>query len=845
MGKDCGNLERNKEKTLMLWIQLFIGNGNRVRRRKLYLDMCEKPFFIIQNYTIMESSNNFDIYGTDVSKEKIKNIISSMSLEQKVAQLGSVWVYELLDGLEFSEKKAQEKLKFGIGQITRIGGASNLKPEQSVELYNKIQSYILKKTNNKVPALVHEEACSGYMARGATLFPQAIGVSSSWDTDLARSISSIIREQMRSVGAHQALAPLLDITRDARWGRMEETFGEDPYLTSQLGLHYIRGLQFEEPYKRIIATGKHFVGYGLSEGGMNWAPAHLGERELMQYVLRPFEAAVKEGKLGSVMPAYHELDGVPMHAHSYLLKDILRKEWMFGGTFVSDYFAIASLQDYHHFAANRKQAAAMALNAGLDVELPNIDAFGKPLIEGIVAGSIPIQIVDDALERILRQKMSIGLFDRPFIDSPNTFEVFSKKESEEVSLKASQESIILLKNEKNILPLSKESIKRIAVVGPNADNVRNLLGDYAYPCHIENLIDTRERDNAFSQPLPSDITLKDTIGDHPSILKAIISKVGGERVLYEKGCEVTKSDSDNIENAISAIQRSEVAILVLGDKSGLTLDCTSGESRDRSSLDLPGNQSELVARALRTGVPVVVVLVNGRPVTGEWMDSVPAIIEAWLPGVKGGEAISDVLFGDYCPGGKLSISYPYTVGQVPIYYNHPPSGGRSQWHGDYFDSPSSPRYSFGHGLSYTSFSFVNGKASLEIDYENPDKSNILVTVSIKNDGTISGDEVVQVYIHTDHSKFTTNVKELKAFKRIHINPEETKTIKFSIPLDIIAQYEELHRWVVDRGKIKIYIGNSSDSIFIEEELELKNEIVWNSLKRFSSTADVMDINHRK
>jgi beta-glucosidase len=773
------------------------------------------------------------------SEQTIKVIISKMTIEQKVAQLSSVWVYELLDRNGFSYDKARKILRNGIGQITRIGGASNLSPMESAKLCNEIQKFILENTELKIPAMVHEEACSGYMAMGATIFPQAIGISCTMDLDAIKDMGSVIGRQMLCVGAHQALAPLLDITRDARWGRMEETFGEDPYLTSQIGIAFIKGLQGDEINKGVIATGKHFAGYGLSEGGMNWAPAHIPERELREFILRPFEAAVKEGHLGSIMPAYNEIDGIPVHSNGTLINSILNSEWGFSGIVVSDYFAIAMLEDYHHIAKNRGEAASLALNAGVTIELPNTDAYGESLISAIREGRVSESILDHEVAKVLRYKFAMNLMTDPLVDTTKVRDVFEDPYNYELSLKLARESLVLLKNSNNTLPLKKNCIK-IAVVGPNSNSVRNLLGDYAYPCHIENLIETKKEGNVFSQPLPEDISMDGLIGEYPTVLDSIIEKIDDSgSVLYSHGCDINGDNEGGIKEAIEIASKADTVIIVVGDKAGLTLECTSGESRDRSDLNLPGVQEKLIEELTKIGKKTVVVLINGRPVTGKWFDRVDSIIEAWFPGVQGGRAIADVIFGDYNPSGRLTVSYPFTVGQMPLYYNHPPSAGRSHWHGDYVDSLAGPRYPFGYGLSFTQFKYISSECKLKWNENVPTNSTIAVKVKISNLGNLSGSEVAQIYVRTKSTKFTRPVKELKAFRRTGIDPRKAVTINFTIPLDILAYYDPGNGWFLEKGEIDILIGTSSEDIRFRESVTIPMDLRWKTLESFTSTSEVI------
>lgn len=763
---------------------------------------------------------------------KIDALVQQMTIHEKVAQLRAVWVYEVLDGLEFSEHKARQLLARGIGHVTRLGGASNLGPEGSARIANQIQQFLKEETRLKIPALIHEEACSGYMARGSTLFPQAIGLASSWDPDLVEQVAAIIRREMRAVGAHQALAPLLDVARDPRWGRIEETFGEDAYLVARLGVAFVRGLQNHNRWDTgVVATGKHFAGYGFSEGGLNWAPIHIPPREFLEVVLWPFEAAVKEARLESIMPGYHEYDGVPMHAHEDLLNGLLRNTWKFQGTVVSDYFAITMLQEHHHLAQNRVDAAEMALRAGVDVELPNQGAYGDDFIEAVSTGQLPEEYVDRAVRRVLDQKFRLGLFDRPMVDESKVASIFSDASSRQVAETAAVESLVLLKNEGGLLPHSRH-VKRVAVVGPNAHSLRNLMGDYAYPSHIETLLSLRREGNVFDQPLPEVLSMDGVMGDGPTIWEAVRDKLADAEVAFAAGCDIASPSRDGIAEALELVEHAEFAIVAVGDKSGLTRDATSGESRDRSSLDLPGAQAELVQAVLDTGIPTVVILVAGRPVTGDWMDQAPAILNAWLPGPQGSRAIADVLFGDASPSGRLPLSFPRTVGHVPTYYNHKPSGGRSHWHGDYVDGPVAPRFAFGYGLSYTEFRYDGFEAELE------GKDCVRATVQVKNVGSRSGTDVVQFYVRPSSDSVTRPVRTLKAFARVMLQPGETKTVTARIGLELMAFLDHQNHWVLDAGPLLIEVGASSADIRGSSWVNIPEPRHFDQLSEFAAITKV-------
>jgi beta-glucosidase len=750
---------------------------------------------------------------------RVSALMAKMTLDEKIAQLGSYWVYELLDGTTFAPDKAQQLLHNGIGHITRIGGASNLRPHESAALANHIQEFLIENTRLGIPAVIHEECCSGYMARGATVFPQAIGVASTWEPGLVETMAAVIRTQMRSVGAHHALSPLLDVTRDARWGRVEETFGEDPCLVASLGVAYVKGLQGDNLDCGVVATAKHFVGYGMSEGGMNWAPAHISRRELREVYLFPFEAAVREAKLASMMNAYHELDGVPCASSKELLSEILRGEWGFDGTVVSDYFAVNMLAEYHHVASSKEEAARIALEAGLDVELPFTDCYGDPLREAVLQGRISETLIAISVRRVLTQKFKLGLFENPYVKSEAV--VFDTPEQRQLSRQIAQKSIVLLRNEGNLLPLSKQ-VDSIAVIGPNADSIRSLFGDYSYPAHIETLLETKRQANVFNNPQPDDIQSIEDFIPAISVLSAIKAKAGSEtRIRYARGCDVLSSATDGFAEAVEAARQAQVAIVVVGDKGGLTDDCTSGEGRDRADLHLPGVQNALVRAIHETGTPVVLVLVNGRPISLGWIaESVPAILEAWFPSEEGANAIADVLFGDVNPGGKLPITFPRSVGQVPIFYGHRPSGGRSHWKVDYVETSAAPLFPFGYGLSYTRFQFGN----LRLEPTSAEAGgNVTVQVDVTNVGDRAGEEVVQLYTHQNVPRITRPVKELRAFKRLLVEPQQTRTVRFQLPVNQLGFYDCNHNFVIEPGIVEVMVGSSSQDIHCADSFEIVGE----------------------
>jgi beta-glucosidase len=618
-----------------------------------------------------------------------------------------------------------------------------------------------------------------------------------------------VRRLMRSLGAHQGLSPVLDVCRDPRWGRTEETFGEDPYLVARMGVAFVRVLQGDDLREGVVATAKHFVGYGASEGGLNWAPAHIAPRELREVYLHPFEAAVRVAGLRSVMNAYHELDGVPCAVNLALLTTILREEWGFTGVVVSDYFAVRQVAAYHHLTSDPGTAAALTLCAGLDVELPSTDCYGAPLREALADLRITESTVDTAVRRVLRTKFELGLFEHPYVDVAEVVSVADRA----LARRVAAESLVLLRND-GVLPLATGALRSgsVAVIGPNADEARHLLGDYSYEAHVEALREMSQVGrNVFDLPLADGLRMPDAqvAADAPTVLAALRARLGAA-VTHAAGCDVAGDDRRGVDAAVAAAAAADVAVLVVGDRAGLADDCTSGESRDRSSLDLPGVQEDLVRAVVATGTPVVLVIVGGGPAGSEWVhEHCAAVLMAWLPGQEGGEAIADALVGRANPGGKLPISYPRSVGQLPVYYGHKASGGRSQWKVDYVDGPVGPLYPFGYGLSYTTFA-VEGAVDAE---ELPAEGSVLVRATVTNTGDRAGDEVVQLYVRRPLARLTRPVLELKNFLRVHLEPGQARTVAFELPAAQVGFHDLDLSYVVDEGPLEILVGtNSRDAV---------------------------------
>ena len=744
-------------------------------------------------------------------ESRVKSLIKRMTIEEKIAQLNSVPASDLLEDGRFSREKASKLIGKGIGQITRLAGSleSPKEPAKIAAIANEIQRFLTSETRLGIPAIIHEECLSGLMAYGATTFPQAIGLASTWDPDLIQSITATIRRQMRAIGAHQGLAPVLDVARDPRWGRTEETFGEDQYLVAKMGVAYIRGLQGDDLSSGIVATPKHFAAHGFPEGGRNCAPIHVPPRELREVFLFPFEAAVRVAGAYSLMNAYHDIDGVPCAASRELLTETLRFKWGFKGFVVSDYGAIEMLKTFHHTAADEREAAIQALEAGIDIELPRVKCYGEPLLNAIKEGMISEATIDEAVARVLRVKFLLGLFDNPYVKIEAASKAFDTPEDRALALKAARESIILLKND-GILPLKKD-VRSIAVIGPNADTTRGLLGDYSHTLHL-----------GYEQ---------DTV-KVVSILEAIKRKVSPKTSIYfAKGCSIHKQSKEGFKEALEVASKSDVIIAVMGERSGIfRLPAITGEGRDRASISLPKVQEDLLRALHELNKPLILILVNGRPLSIRWIaEKASAIIEAWFPGEEGGNAIADVLFGDYNPGGKLPISIPKDTGQIPVYYSRKASSFR-----DYVFMKAKPLYPFGHGLSYTKFEY----SSLSIEPEKigpADKVNI--SFNIKNVGDFKGDEVVQLYVHDPVASVSRPVKELKGFVRLTLEPGEEKNVTFILFADQLAFYDQYMKLVVEPGVYEVMIGSSSEDTRLTGKFKVvgKLRILSRIQKFFSET----------
>lgn len=736
-------------------------------------------------------------------EQRVADLLSRMTLEEKLAQIESAWgnrafVRETQPFLvdekgAFLPERAQITLKNGLGQVSRPsenpGGSGG--PREMAELTNAIQKWVKENTRLGIPVMFHEECLHGHAAPKGTAFPAAIGLASTWDEALVHEVFTSVAAEVRARGVQECLAPVLDLARDPRWGRTEETYGEDPYLVTHIGLAAIRGFQGDAATidkAHVMATAKHFAVHGQPEGGTNVSTGNYSERVVREYFLKPFEAAVKQGHVQTLMASYNEIDGIPAHGNKHLLDDILRHEWGFDGLVVSDYFGIAELQRVHHVVADNVAAAKLSLESGVDIELPFADAYPS-LREQVQQGKVSQAMVDRAVGRVLHTKFVAGLFDDPFVDPAYAEKITNSPEHQKLALRAAHESIVLLKNQNNLLPLDRSNYKRVAVIGPNAGELH--LGGYS------------------NKP-----------GRGVSIFQGIKEKLGSSaEVFFAEGCKITESlpewDADKvvlgdtalntrrIAEAVSVAKKADVVILILGENEQTSREAwAKNHLGDRQSLDLLGNQDELAKQIVATGKPTVVLLLHGRPNSINYIaENVPAILDGWYLGQEGAAAAADVLFGDYNPGGKLPITVPRSVGQLPDYYYQKPSAKRG-----FVDGSVLPLFPFGWGLSFTTFKYSNLRLAQDaIGAE----GQTTVTVDVTNSGAVRGDEVAQLYIHQTVSSVTRPVKELRGFKRVSLNSGETRTVEFTLGPDELSYLNRDMKRVVEPGTFEVMVGGNS------------------------------------
>ncbi len=765
--------------------------------------MIKRPLFTIIALALLALSTSAkDKYPyQDASLHPIvraQDLLSRMTLEEKVGQLVCLmgWDSYVRNGnkVAVSEKFRNEIDSLHVGMYWAVFRAdpwtqktldNGLNPAPAAEAANAMQRYAIEHSRLGIPIFLAEEAPHGHMAIGATVFPTGLGMAATWNPQLMEQAGAVISKEIRLQGGHISYGPVLDLAREPRWSRVEETMGEDPYLIGEMGAAMVRGLgegDLSLPYS-TIATLKHFIAYGVSEGGQNGARSIVGPRELKQVFLQPFRRVITDGAL-SVMTSYNSLDGVPCTSNKELLTDVLRGEWLFDrGIVVSDLFSIDGLKGTHHTAASSQEAAIQALLAGVDVDLGG-NCYAQ-LVEAVKSGKVSEEAVNTAVKRVLRLKFEMGLFENPYVNAKAAQKEVHNEAARATARQAALESITLLKND-GTLPLSKNV--KVAVVGPNADNVYNMLGDYTAP---------------------------QADGKVVTVYNGIKAMIGEASCVYAKGCAVRDTNDCDIPAAVEAAMQADVVVAVVGGSSARDFktsyedtgaataeqkfisDMECGEGFDRATLDLLGRQMELLEALKKTGKPLVVVYIEGRPLNKNWADeNANALLTAYYPGEQGGNAIADVLFGDYNPAGRLPVSVPRHVGQLPVYYNKPVPAAH-----DYVEMSAKPLYPFGYGLSYTTFEY----SDLMIE-------GLDATFKVTNTGNRKGDEVVQLYLHQDHPSVVQPERQLKAFKRITLEPGESCQVTLNLDYDDLVIVGANMKWSVEPDTYQILIGPSSNDI---------------------------------
>ncbi len=727
-----------------------------------------------------------DAPATDA--ERVATILERLTLEQKTAQIVGFWekgdgeVVAPLQGEFTRDGGLDDAMRHGLGHLTRVYGTRPVDPVERARWLWQRQRELVATVG--IPALVHEECLTGLSAWQAATFPTPLAWGASFHPELVGRMAELIGQSMSALGVHQGLAPVLDVIRDPRWGRVEECISEDPYLIGTIGTAYVRGLQSAG----VHATLKHFVGYSASQSGRNFGPVHAGPREIADVLLVPFEMAVRDGGVRSVMHAYTEIDGVPTAADPTYLTHVLRGQWGFDGVVVADYFGVAFLDILHHVAEGLGEAAGLALAAGVDIELPTGDAFLEPLIQAIRDGLVDEALVDRAVTRALLQKAELGLLDATFDEPPTEIELDSPAHRA-VAAQLAAESVVLLAND-GVLPLlggSRPAPRRVAVLGPNADQHEAMFGCYSFVNHV--------LEHHTEVPVGIEV---------PTVLAALRAELDGVDLVATSGCAIDSDDRSGFADAVAAASAADVAVVVVGDKAGLFGRGTVGEGCDRDDLELPGVQRELVEAVLGTGTPVVLVLLTGRPYAIDWaLERCAAVVQAFFPGEEGGPAVAGVLTGRINPSGRLPVSLPRPAGAQPYSYLHPALGGD----GDVTNLATAPARPFGFGLSYTTFAYDElVAASAQV----PTDGRVRVAVRVTNTGERAGDDVVQLYAHDTVATVTRPVAQLVGFRRVSLAAGESVVVHFDVPTTRVAfSGRDLTR-VVEPGELELWVGTCAD-----------------------------------
>jgi beta-glucosidase len=756
-------------------------------------------------------------------ERRVDDLLSRMTLTQKIAQLSGVM------SMGGTLDKMEQQLADGIGEIAVLLGGETL--AGTAHMVETVQKFLTEETALGIPAIFHIEALSGGVFTGATNFPVAIGLGATWDPEKVQAMGDVIRKQMKAVGIRHALSPVMDIARDLRWGRIGETYGENPTLCAQMAVSFVKGIQGEDLREGIAATSKHFLGYGLSEGALNMARSSITRRELREAFGKPFEAAIRKANLATVMNSYTTIDNDPIIISKAILTDLLRDEMGFTGLTISDYFSINRVKDIYKITDNYTEAGILAMEAGMDMELPVPVAYNADFREAVKRGDLDVEVLDTAVRRVLELKFKLGLFENPYPDPEEIDSVFHQIADDELSYKLAAESIVLVKNEGNFLPLDSGEGK-IAMIGPNADSVRNVFGNYTHPAFLEMALEMPPEMSEFMSTMPSsagpeamqqapppmpplDQLLRMMYPTVNTVLEAIEAAFGAENVSYAEGCGIMDQDRSGFNEAMDCARQADIVLMVMGAKNGhVARNCSIGEALDSTTIGLPGVQEELIKAIHSTGKPIVLVHMSARPLCSEWVSrNIPAILEVWHSGQSGGTAIADVLFGKVNPGGKLPFTVIKHSGLIPCYADRQNGSDYNDRgslpifiDGGYINESGAPLYPFGHGLSYTRFRISELELS---DKVVPASGAVEISCQVANIGDREGDEVVQLYVSDRYASMTRPNKELAGFKRVTLKPGEKCKVTFTLYSNQLAFLNTKMQWVVEEGDVDLFIGASS------------------------------------
>lgn len=777
---------------------------------------------------------------------RVEDLLSRMTLEEKAAQLCGDLAGSFLSDGKVSKEALREKFKDGHGRFTQFSIVGLVDPVQIAKIANEVQDFFVNETRLGIPVALQTENLCGYPAAKGTLFPAQINMGCTWKPELAEAMAKIIGQESRAVGLTSAMSPVIDVSRDPRWGRTYETYGEDPYVISQFGINYIRGMQSEG----MSCIAKHFLGYAVTQGGLNTAVANINDRELYEVYATPFEAADKEAHVGAMMANYGEIDGMPVITNKHIARELLRDKMGFKGVLTSDGAAVLKLFNQYKQATTYKECGLLAKKGGCDTEIPVGAAF-RQLPDYVRSGELDEALIDESVRRVLTIKFETGLFENPYADVEKVAEAMNNAEKSALSYKIAQDSLVLLKND-GTLPL--KTGKKVAVIGPHADSLRYPVSGYTYPAYIEMIMagangeDTsfngiadeaakKEAKKKDANPFAAMFSIfsdadKSKLSDMNTVLRQMGATSLKEElssrteITYAKGCDIIGMSTDGFAEAVKAAEEADVVVMALGGNSGW-VNVTGGEGKDRQVLDLPGVQEQLLEAVTAVGKPVVVVLYGPGVFAVNWADQhCGAIVQAFMPGQFAAKAISDVLYGDVNPGGKLTMSVPRGVGQIPLFYNHKNGSGyrsggdpgsASIFSGGYVDGPADPLYHFGHGLSYTTFEISDLKlASTEV----PTDGMIEVEASVANTGSVTGDETVQLYTSFYGAHVTRPSIQMAGFKRLTLAPGEKKTVKFHLNTAQLGYYNEDMEFVVEPGQLTVYVGNASNNLPLQQVITL-------------------------